>query len=206
MADDRPDLHLVDLVAFFAAIFLAIALMFVPGDRFAGEILDRGPHVLIAAGVACGGAFAFRYAVRQRRPAWHLPLAFFAFFPLAYGFVRVVNAIADRADGATHTTKVVAWHSESHGPSRGHPQGTESLAVLVDDWRTKGAVLTIAVPSGALEREARFRHVMHERHPEMNDLGELSFPVGGAIEIETKPGALGLEHVVRMRLLIPDAR
>ncbi len=203
-----PVLHLVDVVVMAGAVICAVGFLAIPTDRLDGQILAGGAHTLLSLLVACSGALLLRVVVRQPRPKWHIPVLVLALLPACYSGVRILNAVADAGEVTRHRSQVIAWKTRQLPPSRGRRHGLFVRDVLLADWRGQGSPLTLRVPEGSIEREtgfmqARREHVSHSANPSPS-IEELMFPSGHAIEVLTKPGSLGLVHVVGLKLLLAE--
>ena len=203
-----PVLHLVDVVAIVVAVICAVGFLAVPTDRLDGQIVNRHAHALLSVLVACFGALLLRVVVRQPRPTWHIPVLVLALLPACYSGVRIVNATADAGEVTLHRTQVIAWNTRPLPPSRGRRHGVFVRDVLLADWRGQGSPLTLRVPDGSIERETGFMQARREQVSQSANpspsIEELMFPSGHAIQVFTKPGALGLVHVVGLKLLLAE--
>ncbi len=201
-------LHLVDVVVIAGAVICAVGFLAVPTDRLDGQIVNRQAHALLSLLGACSGALLLRVVVRQPRPKWHIPVLVLALLPASYSGVRIWNAAADAGEVTRHRTQVIAWNTRQLPPSRGHRHGLLVRDVQLADWRGQGNPLTLRVPDGSIEREPGFLQTRREQVSQSANrspsIEELLFPSGHAIEVRTKPGALGLVHVVGLKLLLAE--
>lgn len=207
-APSRPSplLHLADVFAIVVAVICAVGFLAIPTDRLDGQIVHRSAHGMLSLLLAGVGTLVLRLVVRLPRPKWHFPLLALTLLPASYSGIRIVNALADRGAVAKYRTQVISWHARQLPASRGHRHGLFVRDVLLADWRGPGSPVTLRVPDGSLDREpgfARARAEQLSRTPSTEPtMDELMFPSGGLAEVFIKPGALGLHHVVGLKLLL----
>ena len=194
--------HLADLVAIALGPLLWVAIRFIAAGPFEAQIVSTGAHVALSLGCAGGVALALRFAIALERPRWVWPAVILSSSLAFSELIRVVNAL-DGSEPRAQRTHVALWRTAFVTVRGG--SGHWVRHVVLASWRLPGEQLEFLVPEGVVTRESGFAQAGRDRFPGRT-MDQQMWPDGVACEVLTRPGTLGLEHVVGLRLLIDPPR
>jgi hypothetical protein len=190
-------LHLADLLVLLVAVVEWVVAPFIPTGPFDAQIVSSAAHLAMSVACALAAAAALSFAVRLRRPRWFWPVLIIVLSLAFKDLLRVVNS-RDNSTPEVHQTQVITWKT-TWASWRG--DGKWARRVLVESWSTPGDRFEFRVPEGTVTRESGFAKAQLARSPKAS-MDTVMFPEPTPCHVLTRPGLLGLEHVVGLHLLL----